>query len=135
MTTRRKWLIFLANFIHIFHHVVLPSLLILICGPTITIRLLVYVVSATVAYVVPSQIIFKGPRGGDCAVSVFEFCLRGLGGEEFDLKRLHSMVVLADRGTSREKIYRRLLLKSGVFLFVAGFLVTTVVVLLEYFIA
>lgn len=136
MTTRR-WLIFLANAVEIFHHKLLSTLLgvgWLCFSPAVAMKAIAYSVLGTVMCVSLTQILFRGPHGGDCALSVFECSLRGLGGEEFDLKRLHSMVVLANKGMSHKEIYRYSLLKSGVFLLVTTLLLIIISVSVEYFI-
>lgn len=136
MATRKKWLVFLANAVEIFHHKLLSTLLAVgwMCfPPAIATKAIAYSILGVVLCVLFSQILFRGPRGGDCALSVLEFSLRGLGGEEFDLKRLHAMEKLAASGVPRKAIYRRLLWQSGVYLLIVTIVLALIVTTLEYY--
>lgn len=136
MAARKRWLIILANFVEIFHHKLLSTLLGVgwMCfSPAIATKAIAYSILGVVLCVLFSQILFRGSRGGDCALSVFEFSLRGLGGEEFDLKRLHAMEKLAAREVPCQEIYRRLLWQSGLYLLIVTIVLALLATTLEYY--
>jgi len=73
------------------------------------------------ASMVVGQTIFKG----DCPLSIIEYCLRGLGGEDFNPSQFYTMSALAAEGVPTQKIYHQLLRQSSVYTLLAGAVITT----------
>ena len=63
-----------------------------------------------------SQIVFSG----DCAATIFEYCLRGLGEQVISHDRFNSMSTRRARMTEPSKLYRKLLWQSGLFLIITA---------------